>query len=174
MSYNPSQPRDKNGEWAVVAGAARKAAGVLQSGVMFAKDKNSRDALAEEMIPIVRKAAGTGSYSSATEMYAASNDYLCDVYIKRNPEGKIIAAASFSFDNGWNIDGKEVSMLHIGHIGSLQAGEGLRIISALEKIGKERGAVGLTLESRLAAREYWAKTGFQLVGNSANRYMRKF
>ena len=107
------------------------------------------------------------------EIHSAVGDVTNNLYIKRDSQGHIIAAASYSIDGGYNMNGHDVSMVHINHIGSIQAGEGMSLVKTLEDYGKKQGAKGMVLESRYEARDYWVKTGFSLMGNSANRFMKK-
>lgn len=172
-----------SGQLSTIEDNARQAAG-LSVNIMIRKGvgkvhqteliSNQDDSKRQDIMKELRVGIGEEpSNAGMQEIHSAVGDVENNLLIKRNSRGQIVAAASYSIEGGYNIDGNSVSMLHINHIGSIQAGEGISLVSTLESVGKKQNTKGIVLESRVGAREYWAKTGFTLLGNSANRFVRK-
>ena len=168
-AYNASQPRDPQGtstggQWSsgqlnAIESAARKGAGVAHTGLIT--DESARLDIFDELK--VSRDEGAIKSEARQEIEAAVGDYGNDLFVQRNAQSDIVAAASFY---------KDGTSLIINHIGSSQAGEGLVVIKQLEQIARERGATRLEVWSRMAARDYWQAIGFAPLGNSANKFTR--
>jgi hypothetical protein len=144
-------------------GAARKAAGLGSSG--YIEDADRQDIIEELNIPEDDSPTLAGT-TAQYEINAAAMAVDQELLVTRNPEGKIIAVASFYQP--------DLRTLYISHIGSTQAGEGASILHRLEQFAMDHHKTKIEIYAADDAIEWWKSKGFSMNGVFGTKNLRRF